>query len=173
LACMEISEEIERYRDRMWRRDEMLKISDAPSAEGLVDSVGFCLALTDARTSLPSFYIAVCGRRDAFSPRNVQKDPEASLAWVLKDEVMRRGKVYYSKLAKGRATFVTRKLISSFHTVHGIPESEEKARLSPESVRVLEVLREEWESSTADLKKDADISDRVRLTRRWMNCSGA
>jgi hypothetical protein len=162
---MEIPEKIERYRDRLWRRDEMLKVSDAPSAEGLVDSVGFCLALTDARTSLPSLYIAVCGRRDAFSPRTVQKDPEASLAWVLKDEVMRRGKVYYSKLTKGRATFVTRNLISSFHTVHGIPESEEEARLSTEAVRVLEVLREEWESSTADLKKDADISDRARLTK--------
>jgi hypothetical protein len=41
----------------------------------------------------------VCGRRDAVMPRNVQKDPEASLTWTLKDEIMGRGKVYYAKLA--------------------------------------------------------------------------
>lgn len=162
---MEIPEQIEQYRDRLWRREEVLKINDAPSAEALVDSVGFCLALTDARTSLPSFYVAVCGRRDAYSPKTVQKDPEASLAWVLKDEVMRRGKVYYSKLAKGRATFVSRELVSAFYSIYGIPASEEEDRLSPEAVRVLEVLREEWESSTSDLKRDAEITDRKLLTK--------
>jgi hypothetical protein len=162
---MEIPEAIERYRDRLWRREETLKISDAPSAEALVDDAGFCLGLTDARTALPSFYVAVCGRRDAYSPRNVQKDPEASLAWVLKDEVMRRGRVYYSKLVKGRATFVSRELVPAFHSIHGIPASDEKERLSAEAVRVLAVLRDEWESSTADLKKEAGIADRKDLTR--------
>ena len=46
--------------------------------------------------------MAVCGRRDAVMPRNVQKDPEASLTWVLKDEIVGRGKVYYAKLARGK-----------------------------------------------------------------------
>ena len=43
-------------------------------------------------------------RREAVLPRNVQKDEETSLAWTLKDELMRRGKVYYAKLARGKAT---------------------------------------------------------------------
>src|SRR5437867_6019648 len=41
---------------------------------------------TSRRALLESATVAVCGRRDAVMPRNVQKDPEASLAWVLKDE---------------------------------------------------------------------------------------
>ena len=162
---MELSEGIERYRDRIWRREEVLKLVDAPSAEAFVEDSGFCLGLTDARTPLPSFFVAVCGRRDAHMPRNVQKDPEASLAWLLKDEVMRRGNVYYSKLAKGRATFVARDLITAFQSLYGIPREEEKERLSPTARKVLEVLREEWESSTADLRKDAGIEDRKALTK--------
>ena len=55
--------------------------------------------------------MAVCGRRDAVMPRNVQKDPEASLTWVLKDEIVRRGKVYYAKLARGKAMFLAPRMI--------------------------------------------------------------
>jgi hypothetical protein len=56
--------------------------------------VGFANTLTDTRRAGPSLYIAVCGRRDVSLPRNVQKDEETGLAWHLKDEVMRRGRVY-------------------------------------------------------------------------------
>ena len=51
--------------------------------------------------------IAVCGRRDVSLPRSTQrrrqKDEETRLTWYLKDEVMRRGRVYYAKLADGRS----------------------------------------------------------------------
>ena len=47
--------------------------------------------------------IAVCGRRDVSLPRSIQKrrqkDEETRLTWYLKDEVMRRSRVYYAKLA--------------------------------------------------------------------------
>lgn len=161
----QLPEEIESYRDRRWRREEMLRIETAPEAEELIESLGFCLALTDARTELPSIYLAVCGRRDAHTPKNVQKDYETSLAWTLKDEVMRRGRVYYGKLARGRATFVAPRLIPYFKAIYGIPGSREKAELRPESVKVLRVLRREWESATADLRRDAGIEDRRGLTR--------
>ena len=98
----ELPEEIEQYRDRKWRREEALKIDSAEQVESMVEDLGFCLGLTDVRKMMPSVYIAVCGRRDAHMPRNVQKDYEASRAWVLKDEVIARGKVYYAKLVKGK-----------------------------------------------------------------------
>ena len=67
--------------------------------------------MTDSRRSGPSLYVAVCGRRDAVMPRNVQKDPEASLTWTLKDEIMERGRVYYAKLARGRSMFLAPRMI--------------------------------------------------------------
>ncbi len=160
-----LPEEFELYRDKKWRREETLKIDKATEVEALVEDLGFCLALTDARTNLPSVYIAVCGRRDAHTPKNMQKDIEASLAWVLKDEVMQRGNVYYSKLAKGRAMFVAPRLIPCFHAIFGVSKSKEKSELLPESIKILKVLRREWESSTADLREDTKIEDRKKLTK--------
>lgn len=162
---MKISfEEVEDFRDRKWRREETLKIETAQAVEAFVNDLGFCLALTDARTNLPSVYIAVCGRRDAHSPKNVQKDYEMSLAWTLKDEVMQRGRIYYSKLAKGRATFVAPRLIPYFNAIWGVPKKDEKEKLSANAQKVLKILRKEWEMGTADLRRDAKI-ERADLTK--------
>ncbi len=163
---MKISfEEVENFRDRKWRREETLKVETAPEVEAMVEDLGFCLALTDSRTNLPSVYIAVCGRRDAFSPKNVQKDYEMSLAWTLKDEVMMRGKVYYSKLCKGRSTFVAPRMIPYFNAIWGIPKKDEKAKLSEDAQKVLKVLRKEWEMGTADLRAEAGIETRPKLSK--------
>ena len=109
--------------------------------------------------------MAVCGRRDAHMPRNVQKDPESSLAWTIKDEVMRRGRVYYGKLLRGRATFIARRLIPHFHALWGVNEQEESTRLSPDARAVLTVLRNEWEMASRDLRQASGISDRIRFNR--------
>ncbi|HKG14605.1 MAG TPA: hypothetical protein VKB12_14860, partial [Pyrinomonadaceae bacterium] len=93
-----LPEEVEAYRDRTWRREPESRVETAVEAEKLVESAGFSATMTDSRRPGPSLYVAVCGRRDAHMPRNVQKDPESSLTWILKDELMRRGRVYYAKL---------------------------------------------------------------------------
>ena len=160
-----LPEEIEKYRDKKWRREEILKIDSPEEVEQLVEDLGFLYTMTDIRADLPSVYIAVCGRRDAHMPKNVQKDIESSLAWTLKDEVMRRGEVYYSKLAKGRAMFVAPRLISYFKAIYGIPKSKEKTELTDYAKSVLKVLREEWESSTSDLREDTGIKERKHLTK--------
>src|SRR5687768_11833657 len=69
-----LPEEIEQYRDRKWRREESLRVESAEDVEAMVEELGMCLGMTDERKRMPSVYIAVCGRRDAHMPRNVQKD---------------------------------------------------------------------------------------------------
>jgi hypothetical protein len=160
-----IPEEIEQYRDRKWRREETLKVEKAAQVEEMIEDLGFCLTLTDSRTALPSVYVAVCGRRDAHTPRNVQKDYETSLAWTLKDEVMQRGKMYYAKLVKGRSMFVAPRLIPYFNSLYGVPKNQEKQILSDEAQKVLRVLRQEWESATSDLRVETKIDDRKKLTK--------
>jgi hypothetical protein len=160
----EIPEEIEQYRDRKWRREDSLKIDSAEEVEAMVEDLGFCLAMTDARKNLPSVFTAVCGRRDAHLPRNVQKDYEASRAWVLKDETVARGRVYYGKLLKGQATFLASRLIPVFNAIWGITKRQEKEYLSEDARRVLKVLRKEWEMATADLRTETRL-DRPAITR--------
>jgi hypothetical protein len=98
-------------------------------------------------------------------PRNVQKDPESSQTWLLKDEIMRRGRVYYAKLAKGRALFVAPRLVPHFNALWGISRTAERTRLSGEAQAVLKILRREWEMATSDLRQAAKLSERARLTR--------
>jgi hypothetical protein len=98
-------------------------------------------------------------------PRNVQKDPESSETWLLKDELVRRGKVYYAKLARGKAMFVSAAMLPYFHAVWGVRQAEEARRLSAPARKILRVLRAEWEMATADLRADARIADRVLFSR--------
>jgi hypothetical protein len=98
-------------------------------------------------------------------PRNVQNDPEASLTWVTKDEVIRRGKVYYGKLARGKAMFLAPRMIPYFHAIWGMRKSEEKTRLSPTAQAILRILRKEWEMATSDLRQDSGVKDRVAFTK--------
>jgi hypothetical protein len=160
-----LPEEIEIYRDRWWRREPEVRVEDVLAAERFIDAVGFCAAMTDSRRPGPSLYIAVCGRRDAHMPRNVQKDPESHLTWTIKDELLRRGRVYYGKLRGGRATFISRRLLPYFNTVSGIGRKHEAKALSLPAQNVLKVLRKEWEMGTADLRGASGVRDRATFTK--------
>jgi hypothetical protein len=143
----------------------MRRIETSYDAERFIDRVGFAACMTDARRPGPSLYVAVCGRRDAVMPRNVQKDPESSLTWTLKDEILARGSVYYAKLARGKATFIAPRMIPHFQALFGVRRSEEPRRLSKTARAVLHALRKEWEMATADLRDDSGVKDRTRFTR--------
>ena len=159
-----IPEELEELRDFHWRRDVTRQVSSALDAERFIEEVGFTACLTDARRPGPSLYVAVCGRRDAIMPRNVQKDPEASHTWLLKDELVARGKVYYAKLARGKAFFVAPRMIPCFNAVWGVRRSEEKRRLSSNARAILKVLRTEWEMATSDLRDESGVRERKSFT---------
>lgn len=172
-----LPEQIELHRDRMWRRDEDLRVESALDAERFIEDVGFANTLTDARRAGPSLYIAVCGRRDVSLPRHVQKDEETRLTWYLKDEVMRRGRVYYAKLAGGRSMFVAPRLISHFAAVWMPRRKDEREALSLPAQRVLKVLRREHELATADLRAESGFAGQfekvAQASRRWNHAQDA
>ena len=161
----EIPAEIEDFRDVRWRREGARQVSNALEAERFIDQVGFAACLTDSRRPGASLYVAVCGRRDAVMPRNVQKDEEASATWLLKDELIRRANVYYAKLARGKTMFIAPRMIPCFNAIWGMRRSEEKSRLSGNAQKILKVLRREWEMATSDLRVDSGVKDRVSFTR--------
>ena len=160
-----LPDDVEEHRDHQWRRDPSRAVASATSAERFIDDVGFLACLTDVRRPGPSLYLAVCGRRDAVMPRTVQKDPEASATWLLKDELVSRGKVYYAKLTRGRATFVAPRLVPAFQAIWGVRQADERRRLSKPARAILAVLRHEWEMATADLRADSGVTDRVAFAR--------
>ena len=151
----QIPDEFEDYRDGRWRREGTRQVETAIEAEHFIEQIGFAACLTDCRRPGPSLYIAVCGRRDAVMPRNVQKDPEASLTWTLKDEIMSRGRVYYAKLSRGKAMFLAPRMIPHFHAIWGVRKADEPVRLSRGARAILKVLRREWEMATVDLRNES------------------
>lgn len=161
----QLPEAIESYRDRSWHRDPELRIETEMAAESFVESVGFCASLTDSRRPGPSLYVAVCGRRDAHMPRNVQKDPEARLAWTLKDDLLRRGRVHYGKLRGNRSIFVSRRLLPYFNAVFGMTPQREETLLSEPAQNILKVLRKEWEMATRDLRAASGVTDRPSFNK--------
>jgi hypothetical protein len=160
----EIPSEVEEFRDARWRREGARQVSNVLDAERFIEQVGFASCLTDSRRPGASLYVAVCGRRDAVMPRNVQKDEEASATWLLKDDLIRRGNVYYAKLARGKTMFVAPRMIPYFNAVWGLRRSDEKAALSRDAQKILKVLRKEWEMATSDLKMDSGVKDRKAFT---------
>lgn len=163
----------EEHRDQAWNREGARSVDTALDAERLVERAGFAACLTDSRRPGPSLYVAVCGRRDAVMPRNVQKDAEASHTWRLKDDVVRRGKVYYGKLTGARTLFIAPRLIPCFNAVWGVKRADEPRRLGREARAILRVLRREWEMASSDLRADAGIADRTTFTRAMDELQGA
>ncbi len=155
----------EDFRDRTWCREDARRIESAHQAERFIDRVGFAACMTDSRRPGASLYVAVCGRRDAVMPRNVQTDPEASQTWRLKDELVRRGKVYYAKISRGKAMFVAPRMLPYFQALWGLKRRDEAGTLSAEARAILKVLRREWEMATADLRTDSGGIDRPRFTK--------
>lgn len=152
--------EIEEHRDAWWQRENASCIETVTQAEAFIERVGFSACLTDSRQPGPSLYVAVCGRRDAVLPRNVQKDPESSRTWFLKDEILRRGRVYYGKLARGKAMFLAPRMIPYFKALWGVTRRAEKSQLTNSALAVLRVLRREWEMATSDLRDESKVKDR-------------
>ena len=160
----ELPADIEEHRDERWRREATRQVESPGAAEHFIEQVGFSACLTDSRRPGPSLYVAVCGRRDAVMPRNVQTDHEASQTWLLKDELVRRGKVYYGKLARGKALFIASRMVPYFHAVWGMRRAEEPRRLSTRAQAILRVMRREWEMGTADLRDESGVKDRKAFT---------
>lgn len=160
-----LSPEFEEYRDACWCREPTRQITNAYDAERFIEQVGFSASLTDSRRPGPSLYVAVCGRRDAVMPRNVQKDPEAAMTWNLKDEMLRRGRVYYAKLARGKATFIAPRMLPYFQAIWGVRRADEGRRFSKAARAILKVLRHEWEMGTADLRAESRVTDRAVFLR--------
>lgn len=161
----QIPDEIEDFRDAHWCREGARQIETVHEAERFIERVGFAACLTDCRRPGPSLYVAVCGRRDAVMPRNVQKDPEASLTWHLKDEIIGRGKIYYAKLSRAKAMFLAPRMIPYFQALWGVRRRDEQRRLSRHARAIVKVLRREWEMSTADLREESGVSERTAFIR--------
>jgi hypothetical protein len=152
-------EDLERLRDRRFRRLPRLRVRDERTALAFVDDVGFCLVFTDRTHQLPCLWVAVCGRRHPVFPEHSHHDPELVLTWHLKDRLPAKRLVYYGKLIFGKPSMVSLGLFPAFYALHGPPHDEqyrydyEDGRLSRAALQIMEALVERHPQTTKELKR--------------------
>lgn len=78
---------------------------------------------------------------------------------------MRRGRCFYGKVLRGRATFIAVRLLPFFNALFGVPQRLEKKALSADAQLILKIMRQEWEMATRDLREASGISDRARFDK--------
>jgi hypothetical protein len=109
--------DLERLRDRTFRRLPRLRVRGERTALAFIEEVGFCSTFHRFREPLPCLWEAVCGRRNPRFPKHTHSDPYIGLTWLLKDILPAKKRVYYGKLLKGRPTLASLACLPAFFRV--------------------------------------------------------
>ena len=110
-------EEIERWRDRVYRRQPKLAVTTKQQALDFINHVGFCFAFKSENSELPCLWHAACGMRDPVMPRHTHHDPYLSFVWEMKNILPFEGKIYYGKLLKRRPTMISLEYLPYFYAL--------------------------------------------------------
>ena len=109
--------DLERSRDRTFRRVPTRRIRSERDALAFVNEVGICSTFYRFPEGLACLWEAVVGRRDPRWPRRSHHDAGVGLTWELKDRLPARRAVYYGKLLKGRPVLVALDLFPAFYAL--------------------------------------------------------
>ena len=159
---MHDADEIERRRDRTFRRLPALRIAGPERAARFLDEAGLASLFAYRQLNLPCLWLAVCGRRDPVFPHHSHHDPEVALAWNLKDRLPAAGRVFYGKLLRGKPTFISWSLFPAVHRLFG-PRTDHHAAfraglLSPAAKAILDALHKRRAQDTLSLKLATGLS---------------
>ena len=159
---MRDAEEIERRRDRTFRRLPALRVGGAQRASRFLDEAGLASLFAYRQLNVPCLWVAVCGRRDPVFPHHSHHDPEVALAWNLKDRLPQAGRVFYAKLLRGKPTFVSWSLFPAIHRLFG-PRTDHRTAfraglLSPAANAILDALHRQRPQETLALKLATNLA---------------
>lgn len=159
---MHDAEDIERRRDRTFRRLPSLRVAGPQRAAQFLDQSGLASLFAYRQLNLPCLWVAVCGRRDPVFPQHSHHDPEVALAWNLKDQLPQAGTVFYGKLLRGKPTFVSWSLFPAIHRLFG-PRTDHRTAfraglLSPAANAILAALHRHRPQETLALKLATNLA---------------
>lgn len=134
--------QIEKQRDRMYRRTRALRVRTMDDAAQFVDTVGFCLLFASTQAiELPSLFEAVKGRRNAHIE---EWDADSDRVWVWKNDLPGEKRAYYGKaLAGGKPVFISVNLLPYLLALvapEDLRSEYARGRLSIEAKRVYDTL---------------------------------
>jgi hypothetical protein len=89
------------------------RVKTAADAVKFIDAAGYCLLFPVKEAALPSLYFAMARHAP------LEWDAYAVKLWEWKDNFPRRRRAFYSKYFRGRATFISLKLLPHFLAMEG------------------------------------------------------
>lgn len=156
------AETIERRRDQSFRRLPALRVGGRGRAVRFLDDAGLASLFAYRQLNLPCLWVAVCGRRDPVFPRHSHHDHGVWLAWNLKDELPKAGRVFYAKLLRGKPTFVAWDLFPPLYRLFHPPGDHVAAYraglLSPAAKAILDALHRKRPQETFALKLQTNLA---------------
>jgi hypothetical protein len=156
-------EEVERYRDRTFRRRPALAVRGATSAMRFIQQVGFCTAFS-AHEHLPCLWVAICGRRHPRMPHHTHSDYAIGLTWELKDRLPDERRVFYARLLNGKPSLISLEYLPYFYRVFG-PQSGTPRALGLTEQGILDWLGTHPPQPTYQLRLHADFRGRLPKAR--------
>jgi hypothetical protein len=134
------------------------KVASIERAAAFIDDVGFALLFPNKGVVLPTLYEVASDQ--PLSGLDGDWGPDADRVWGWKDELPRRGLVWYGKFLRGRPSFLAPSLLIDLYPRTGRPDDFEDAELSPAAQRVARILLRSGPQSTAALREALDVEGR-------------
>ncbi len=157
-------EDVERYRDRTFRRRASLAVRGGRSALRFIHEAGFCTAFS-AHEHLPCLWVAVCGQRNPRMPRHTHSDYAIGLTWNLKDSLPDARKVFYARLLHGKPSLISLEFLPYFYRVFGPQRGGSPGSLSLVEQGILDWLMTHPPQPTYQLRVHADFRGTLHKAR--------
>jgi hypothetical protein len=158
-------EQVEKHRDRKFRRRSSLRVRGAASALEFIKDVGFCTAFS-AHDHLPCLWVAICGKRNPRIPHHTHSDYAIGLTWHLKDRLPDERKVFYARLLNGKPSLISLEYLPYFYRVFGPLAGENfPGKLGLTEQGILDWLRTHPPQPTHALRINAAFEGKPRKTR--------
>ena len=152
-------EEVERWRDKVHRRNPRLAVKSKMQALRFIEDVGFCFAFKAENSEAPCLWHAATGMRNPEMPEHTHRDPYLSFVWEMKNILPSERKIYYGKLLKRRPTMVSMEYFPYFYALSERTGSADeyldeflRGRLSPVAKAIMDALADSSPQVTKGLK---------------------
>jgi hypothetical protein len=158
------TEEVEAWRDKVYRRTGRLSVRRKAQALRFVEDVGFCFAFKAENSECPCLWHAATGRRSPEMPRHTHHDPHIGFVWEMKNILPAEKRIYYGKLLRNRPTMVSLEYFPYFYALSRRSGTKEehvrefsKGNLLPASKRIMDALLDSSPQVTKGLKLAAGL----------------
>ncbi|MBI5472034.1 MAG: winged helix DNA-binding domain-containing protein [Ignavibacteriae bacterium] len=151
-------EEVERWRDRVYRRSSKAGIRGEQETLRFINKVGFCLTFQSPDVELPNLWDAVMGRNGRARTSN-ERNYYLSYAWEIQSILPNHNSIYLGKIFKRRPSVISREYFTYFYALTARTGSVDEykrefadGKLSPAAKKILDVLMRQSPMSSRELR---------------------